>query len=56
MITYICDKCGEHLYSMFMTRMTLETSEGIDEKTIDEYHFCNDCIQKFREWADDEEK
>lgn len=55
MITYICDKCGEHIYSMFMTRMTIETTEGI-EKTIDEYHFCNDCIQKFREWTEDEEK
>lgn len=52
MITYICDKCGEHIYSFFMTRMTLEPSEGEKE----EYHFCNDCIQKFREWADDEEK
>lgn len=52
MITYICDKCGEHIYRVLMTTMTIEKHDGA-EVTTDEYHFCPECTRKFIEWTEE---
>jgi hypothetical protein len=52
MVKYICDKCGEHVYRAAMTVMTLEKHD-LNEVTVEEYHFCPECINKLTEWIEE---